>query len=196
MTADETRAINEAIFAKLEQPTAVHPESANETNSYLRSQMYLRFTGMPRRGFFRLILPPVPVKTREEWLAMGVPEADLREHHVIYTEDGPTTRRDAVGVCPWWEKGDLFYEIAENRLSREDYERRLAARTVDKWEWRSREQSRRRMAKLEREKYTPGVIAKHEAFAYTVMGEIAGTTLALAERNDSGRNHDQADQAQ
>lgn len=191
MTADEIKSMNEAVFATLEQPTSVAPASAHAVNDFLRSMMYHKFTGMPKRGFLCRIMPPIVLLSRDQWIARGVDPNDLvgDEFEVHDVDTGKKTR--AVHWKPWWERGDLFYEIAEERLDREDYHRRLAARKVEKFEWRSRESSRRRMAKLERERYTPGIIAKHEAFAYNLMGELVGMTLRLAERNDRGRTEDE-----
>lgn len=188
-TADEVYKMNEAIFAKLSEPSEFAENAATAVCQYTRSLMYHRFTGMPKRGFFRRICPVLPVKTREEWLAIGV----RPEHLVTYDAHGPKGTL-VEGVQPAWESGDVFYEIAENRLDREDYERRLAARKVEKWEWYSRQRSRRRVAyynRLSNEKMFTG--EQREVFAYNLMGEILGMTLALAERNDRGnRNEDQA----
>lgn len=172
MTAEEIQKINEALFDRLASNSPLGNVATVAINNFTRWQMYHRFTGMPKRGFARRIFDVVDVKTREEWLATGVSPEDLIE--VEYTQRNVDTGEVTIGrsVDPWWHSGKLFYEIAEERLAREDYEQRLAARTVPRYEYESHARRERRLKKEERDK-----MSRREAFAYSVMADIVGAVL-------------------
>ena len=122
---------------------------------YMREQMLHRHTGQPRRSLLRQLMPPLVLRPLADWQARGVDRALIE----------PTDHYDNDRQLYAERFGSLFYEIAEQRLAREDYERRLAARQVGKAEWRRSEGWRRRRL--------DGPADALERVAYQVMGELA-----------------------
>lgn len=138
--------------------------------------MYHRFTRMPRRGFFAQIMPPMDLHTLDYWAKLGVGPELLNEPW--------TDPEHGVTLYSFVFDGPLFYEIAERRLDREDYERRLAARTVGRSEWYSREKSRRGIIRAHNR--SPGPTGEQrEAFAYNLFGELVAGIVANAARNEA-----------
>lgn len=130
--------------------------------------MYHRFTRQPKRGLMRQIMPPMDLHPVDYWLKLGVPERLLErvefEGHIL---------------CSFVYDGPVFYEIAERRLEREDFERRVAARTVERWEWYSREKLRRSIIRAHRR--SPHLHGEQqEAFAYNLMGQLVTGIVAHA----------------
>ena len=131
----EQRETNARIFESLNDPAS--RAASDAVNDWTRSRLFHKFTRMPVRGFMPRIMPPIEIQSITYWATRGVPERDLVAAHAP---------RGQIHYHPWWETGALLYEIIERKLDREDYQRRLADRTVSRWEWRTREQSRRRLA--------------------------------------------------
>lgn len=146
--------------------------------------MYHRFTGMPKRGFAHRIMPPCNLHTLDYWEKLGIGRELLREPFVDPDHGVP--------LYSFVFDGPLFYEIAETRLAREDFERRLAARTVPKYEWRSHEKARRGIIRAHRR--TPGPTSEQqEAFAYTLMGGLVAGIVEHAQRKEThGRGTEKA----
>lgn len=161
---------NDAFCAALESNTA-----ASAVFDCTRFLLYHRFTGRLKRGFTCRILPPRALRTQDEWAARGISASLL----------GDLTVLDGKELYAFVYDGELFYEIAETRLAREDYSRRLSARTVAKWEWRLRQASLRKLRRSFAR--VPGPTSEQqEAFAYTVMGELVAGIVAHARRTEGG----------
>lgn len=183
---EEAKLMNEAVFNALATPSA--EEKAREAvNSFWRSYMYHKFTGMPKRGMMARIMPPLDVKTKAEWLALGIAETDLRqvEHVTYYADVGKPVTLPSDRCVPRWETGQLFYEIAETRLDREDYQRRLGARRVPRYEWQMRESSRRKERSYRRDNPGSRALCDIEDFAYAVMGDLVQQILILANSKET-----------
>lgn len=146
--------------------------------------MYHKFTGMPKRGMMDQIMPPCELHTLDYWAKLGIGPELLREPW--------TDPETGIPLYSFVFDGPLFYEVAERRLDREDYHRRLAARTVPKWEWYSREKCRRGILRAYRK--NPGPTSEQqEAFAYQLFGGLVSGIVAAAERNDEhGRGTEEA----
>lgn len=176
LSPDQIRDLNAAIFAKLEavDDSPLRRAAADALNEYTRFLMYHKFTGRPKRGFMHRIMPSQDLHPLGRWLAWGVP-AELLDR----------VEFEGSELYSFAYDGPLFYEIAETRLAREDFERRLAARTVEKWEWYSRERMRRGILRAHRRSQdTRG--ERQEAFAYNLMGQLVTGIVAHAQRTTDG----------
>lgn len=170
MTAmEEVRKISEEFFQKLSADTPEARRATDAINNYTRSLMYHRFTGMPKRGFMHQITPAQQLRPLAYWDRLGVPRSELQ---------GPS-EFDGQELYSWVLDGPLFYEIAERRLAREDFERRLAARQVPRWEWRSHEKLRRSLRRpcvgADRPILT---LDQQEQRAYQIFGELVALILS------------------
>jgi len=155
---------NAAIFDLLD--TDADGAAASALREYARSMMYHKFTGMPKRGIARRVMPFFVLMPPAEWLRLGVDPADFEE---------PGSSLTSV----WWASDAPFYEISERRLCREDFEKRLAARQVDRLEWRRHSSFER---KMRRNPPTKGRSADDlERVAYRIMGELVSTILQISE---------------
>lgn len=164
------RDANDAIYKAL--TTNLNPLIVDAVNNWVRSQMRLPFTGMPRRGILRQIMSAIDVRTKEEWLARGVREEDL----VAVVIDDP------VLYSPWYETGLLCYEVMERRLERQDYERRLVERRVSRSEWHWRNGVGRRPD-------PEGNAARSrraEDMVYSTLGNIVGQIRSLQTKKSPG----------
>ncbi len=156
----DSAALNDAIFKLLADP-AQERRAADALNTFTRSLMYHKFTGMPKRGMIHRIMPPILVADRAYWAARGVPAEQL-----VGTEPY---------LHPWWDDGSLLYEIMENRLAREDYERRLAARQVTYYEW----ELRHRRSRYSKKKPPAHAAQEYEAVADAAAGRIVAQLRTL-----------------
>lgn len=174
-TAKLVAAFDDFFTVTAEQKERID-RAAAVTGCYIRSLMYHKFTGMPKRGLMRQLLPPCDMHTLDYWAKLGVGPELLRE---------PWTDPElGVPLYSFVFDGPVFYEVAERRLDREDYERRLAARTVQRWEWYSREKSRRGILRAHRR--SPGPTGEQqEAFAYNLMGGLVAGIVAHARRTET-----------
>lgn len=164
-------------------------EAAARIGEYTRSLMYHKFTGQPKRGILCRLLPAIPMLTKQDWIAVGVDEADLTDCPSSFSVDDFDVQPIKVlgaDCSPWWETGALFYEIAESRLAREDCERRLTLRRVTRSEW-LRHVHYERSARRDAERIAQELLNKRrEAFAYQTMADLVTTIVELAERNERG----------
>ncbi len=153
-----------AIFEMLTRLTPEEERQAiDAVNEFTIGLMYHKFTKRPRRGLMQRIMPPL----------VCLPAAEIRR--LGLTPAGPVEINGMPGmVCSVVEdNGDLFYEVAEERLDREDYQARYAARRVPRYEWvfryrHERLTDRRRASR------------KREDFFYGVMGEIVADVVDIA----------------
>lgn len=173
LTPDGVKRLNDAIFTMLEDPR-VSGKVTTAMNEYTRFLMYHRFTGRPKRGFMHRIMPSQTLHPLGRWLSWGVP-AELLDR----------VEFEGSVLYAFVYDGELFYEIAETKLAREDFERRLAARRVEKWEWYSRERLRRGI--LRAHKRSPHLKGEgQEAYAYNLMWQLVTRIVAHAQRNTDG----------
>lgn len=131
--------------------------------------MYHKFTGQPKRGLMRQIMPPMELHPLAYWERLGVGPQYLHR-----------TDFEGQELYSFVFDGPVFYEIAERRLEREDFERRVAARTVQKWEWYSREKLRRGILRAYR-RSPESRGDEQEAFAYNLMGELVAGIVRHAQ---------------
>lgn len=132
------------VFAALASPDSdLGAKAVDAVDRWTRDQLFPKhyFTKRPKRSIINRIMPPIPMKTKEEWLALGVRECDLEEQE---TTEYPSGERSKYHH-PWWERGWLFYEIVEDRLRREDFEIRLMCRQVGRREWERHRKEERRL---------------------------------------------------
>lgn len=172
--------VNELLSALISSEAGTRAAAA--VNDFVRSQMYHQYTKMPKRGVLRRILPPASLKSLDEWERLGVPASELRE---AAAAPGPPDEAGESNLFGWeYETGELFYEMREGQLAREDYERRLKARTVPRWEWRTREHFRRSQARQGRAggRRTP-TESQVLARAYAVFGRLAAQIRAAHARD-------------
>lgn len=176
----EAQALNEAIFQAMAADTPEARKAADAICKYTHSLMYHTFTGMPRRSALSQLFLSVELHPLEYWERLGIPCSELH---------GPADC-DGEQLYAWIFDGPLFYEIAEQRLSREDYERRLALRQVSRYEWEIRnekigpasDESDSRVVSVERE----------EQKAYQVMGELVALILGVCQRRRCDESGQQA----
>jgi len=173
VTTEESKLLNEAIFEKLAADTPETRRAADALNSYTRSLMYHRFTGMPKRGFMHQIMPAKALHPLAHWDRLGVPRSEL---------EGPVTCGAATGLYSWVLDGPLFYEIAERRLAREDFDRRLAARQVQRWEWESHAKLQRSLKRTYARGLTRLTLDQQEERAYQIMGELVALLRSIPEK--------------
>ncbi len=173
----KAQAANTSIFRMLNGP-AVLMRASDTINNFVRSRLLLPFTKQPRRGMVARLFYSSTLLSVRDWLAMGLSPDEL-SHEVMPppVSDGPekvmpVTREpgsllpDDV-TSPVWDTGELFYEIVENRLRREDAARRLEVRKVGRVEWAGYAAGQR--------------VPAHEPAAYRIMGELLGQIMTLAE---------------
>ncbi len=170
MTTEETKQINAEFYAKLESS----PQAARAVDAiyeFTRSLMYHKFTGMPVRGFMRRIMPAQKLYRECELAAIGLTVNDCNKGYPLQPGEEPL-------YSPWWPTDTPLYEVIEDRLDREDCERRLAARTVPKYEWQTRYRSARR-----RTKESHARKLRIENLVDGLLTDFAAAALHLARKN-------------
>lgn len=169
---------NDAILALLEQPSPLAAKAAGMAYAFTRSLMYHKFTGQPKQGFARRIMCPHPLLT-----AAAVARLGLRLDECEAGEYAQNDGTSETYYTPWFGGGQLVYEEIEDRMDRADYALRLAARTVPRYEWRSRYRQYRRAAR-NRDGTPSDYLTRKlrtEEFAAALLAELAGLAVTIAE---------------
>lgn len=164
--------INNNIREIMESTIAGAASISAVFGDYIRYLMCHKFTGMPKRSFTRQIMRSYELLPVEEWLKLGVDPKDFD------TAEGDPDPARVVSV--WWASDAPFYEIAERRLAREDFERRLAARQVPRYEW---ELHSRLVRQRKKNPEPPGRTSDDlEQVGYRIMGELLEVILATKQQ--------------
>ena len=130
--------LNDRIFAALAGPALLAAQDA--VNMFTRAKMQ-------EHGFMRRILREIAILTREQWLAIGVPESQLYEYDTKqYSAD--ELPKDVHVVEAVWNGGEYIWELIQARTYRLGYQQRLVSRQVTKDEYVEEERERQRKLKL------------------------------------------------